>query len=58
MTQAMVRATSVQVQDGADIEKSVVSHAAMIDVIFDTMEKRKEESLAVVAEMELMKGIS
>lgn len=58
MTQAMVKATSAQVQDGTDIEKAVVAHVAMIEVIFDVMEKRKHESEVVIEELELMKGIS
>ncbi len=58
MTQSMVKATSVQVQDGTEIEKSVVAHVAMIEVIFDVMEKRQQESLAVIEELKLMKGIS
>jgi methyl-accepting chemotaxis protein len=58
MTQAMTKATAAQVRDGAEIEKSVVSHVAMIEVIFDIMEKRQQESSAVMRELELMKGIS
>jgi methyl-accepting chemotaxis protein len=58
MVQAMVKATSAQVQDGTEIEKSVVAHVGMIEVIFDVMEKRQQESLAVIEELKLMKGIS
>jgi methyl-accepting chemotaxis protein len=58
MVQAMVKATSAQVQDGTEIEKSVVAHVAMIEVIFDVMEKRQRESLAVIEELKRMKGIS
>ncbi len=56
MTQAMTKATAAQVMDGTEIEKSVVSHVAMIEVIFDIMEKRKHESSAVIRELELMKN--
>jgi methyl-accepting chemotaxis protein len=58
MTQAMTRATAAQVRDGGEIEKSVVSHVAMIEVIFDVMEKRQQESSAVMLELEFMKGVS
>jgi methyl-accepting chemotaxis protein len=58
MTQSMVKATTAQVHDGSDIEKSVVSHVAMVEVIFDVMEKRQADSLEVIREMELMKGES
>ena len=58
MTQSMVKATNAQVHDGADIEKSMVSHVAMVEVIFDVMEKRQADSLEVIREMELMKGES
>jgi hypothetical protein len=54
----MVKATNAQVRDGSDIEKSVVSHVAMVEVIFDVMEQRKTDSLGVIKEMELMKGDS
>jgi methyl-accepting chemotaxis protein len=56
MTQAMTKATAAQVKDGTEIEKSVVSHVSMIEVIFDIMEKRKHESSAVMRELELMKN--
>jgi hypothetical protein len=54
----MVKATTAQVRDGSDIEKSVVSHVAMVEVIFDVMEKRKADSQDVIKELELMKGDS
>ncbi len=58
MTQSMVKATSAQVQDGTEIEKSVVAHVAMIEMIFDVMEKRQQESLAVIEELKQVKGVS
>ena len=58
MAHSMVKATSAQVQDGTEIEKSVVAHVAMIEVIFDVMEKRQQEGLTVIEELKQMKGIS
>jgi len=58
MTQGMVRATNIQVQDGAEIEKSVVMHVGMVEEIFDAMERRKEQSLAVIEELEVIKKTS
>jgi methyl-accepting chemotaxis protein len=58
MTEGMVKAAAVQVQDGADIEKSVVTHVCMVEEIFDVMERRKDESLAVIRELEIIKETS
>jgi hypothetical protein len=58
MTQGMVKATNIQVQDGAEIEKSVVMHVGMVEEIFDAMERRKEQSLAVIEELEVIKKTS
>jgi methyl-accepting chemotaxis protein len=58
MAQGMVKATNVQVKDGAEIEKSVVTHVCMVEEIFEAMERRKEQSLAVIEELELIKKTS
>jgi methyl-accepting chemotaxis protein len=58
MTQEMVKAAAVQIKDGAEIEKSVVTHVCMVEEIFDVMERRKEESLAVIRELEIIKKTS
>jgi methyl-accepting chemotaxis protein len=58
MTQGMVKATTAQVKDGTEIEKSVVTHVGMVEEIFDAMEERKGQSLAVIEELELMKKTS
>ncbi|MEI8354584.1 MAG: methyl-accepting chemotaxis protein [Deltaproteobacteria bacterium] len=58
MAQEMVKAAAVQVQDGGEIEKSVVTHVCMVEEIFDVMERRKEESLAVIRELEIIKKTS
>lgn len=58
MAENMVRATEEQMRDGADIEESVKSHISMTEEIFDIMEKRRMQSVAVVQELEVIKGVS
>lgn len=58
MTQEMVQATGRQVEDGIDITKSVEDVGQMVVGIFEDMENRREESSAVVHELELMKKIA
>jgi hypothetical protein len=54
----MVRATEAQVRDVSDIEESVQSHVTTSEEIFDSMELRKQQSIAVVEELEVIKGVS
>jgi methyl-accepting chemotaxis protein len=58
MTQEMVRATVKQVEDGIEIKKSVEAVGQMVTRIFEDMEVRREESSAVVRELEMMKKIA
>jgi methyl-accepting chemotaxis protein len=56
MTHEMVGATNRQVEDGEEIKKTVDEVGQMVMSIFDDMEKRKDESGAVLKELEQMKG--
>lgn len=56
MIHEMVGATGRQVDDGEEIKKSVDAVGQMVMAIFDDMENRKEESGAVLKELEVMKG--
>ncbi|RNC68601.1 MAG: GAF domain-containing protein [Desulfuromonadales bacterium] len=58
MTQEMVKATVKQVEDGSDIKQSVEAVGEMVTRIFEDMEVRREESSAVVRELEMMKKIA
>lgn len=58
MTHEMVCATGRQVHDGGEIKKSVDAMGKMVMGIFDDMEQRRQESGAVVKELELMKEIA
>jgi methyl-accepting chemotaxis protein len=51
----MVGATGRQAEDGAEIKKSVDSFAGMVTTFFADLEKRKELSEIVMAELEVMK---
>ena len=56
MTQEMVNSTGKQVTDGAEIKKAVDAVSHMVIGIFDDLEKRQEESGAVVKELEVIKA--
>ncbi|HEX8960774.1 MAG TPA: methyl-accepting chemotaxis protein [Geobacteraceae bacterium] len=58
MTHEMVQATGRQVEDGSEIKNSVDEVGNMVLGIFNDLEKRQDESGAVVKELELMKEIS
>ena len=55
MADEMVGATGRQVEDGSTIKESVEEVGEMVIGIFDDLEQRREESRAVVAELEMMK---
>jgi len=55
MTQEMVGATGRQVDDGKEIKHAVESVGRMVLGIFEDLEKRRDDSAAVVKELELMK---
>jgi methyl-accepting chemotaxis protein len=55
MTHEMAGATSRQVEDGNEIKGSLDSFGKMVTAIFDDMEKRREESTAVMRELEVLK---
>jgi methyl-accepting chemotaxis protein len=54
----MVKATEAQVRDVSEIEESVQSHVGTSEEMFDSMELRKRQSIAVVEELEVIKGVS
>jgi len=54
----MVKATEAQVRDVSEIEESVHSHVGTSEEMFDSMEQRKLQSIAVVEELEVIKGVS
>lgn len=54
----MEKATEAQVRDASDIEDSVKSHMSASEEIFDSMELRKKQSIAVVEELEVIKGVA
>jgi methyl-accepting chemotaxis protein len=56
MTHEMVGATGRQVDDGDEIKNSVDAVGQMVMAIFDDMEMRKEESGAVLQELEVLRG--
>ncbi|BDV43280.1 chemotaxis protein [Geotalea uraniireducens] len=58
MAQEMVKATVKQVEDGTEIKQSVDAVGKMVTKIFEDMEIRREESGAVVNELEMMKQIA
>ncbi|GAM10046.1 methyl-accepting chemotaxis protein TlpB [Geobacter sp. OR-1] len=58
MTQEMAGATGRQVDDGKEIKHAVESVGKMVLGIFEDLEKRRNESAAVVKELEMMKEFS
>ncbi|MBT0665865.1 GAF domain-containing protein [Geobacter pelophilus] len=58
MTQEMAGATGRQVDDGKEIKHAVESVGKMVLGIFEDLEKRRSESVAVVKELEMMKEFS
>ncbi|HTP66107.1 MAG TPA: methyl-accepting chemotaxis protein [Geobacteraceae bacterium] len=58
MANEMVTATNRQVEDGKDIKDSVELFGQMITAIFDDVERRREESVAVLGEAESMRQVS
>jgi methyl-accepting chemotaxis protein len=58
MAMGMVTATEAQVRDASAIEESIRSHVNTSEEIFDSMEQRKQQSIAVVEELEVIKGVS
>ncbi len=56
MTQEMAGATGRQVEDGKEIKHAVASVGKMVIGIFDDLEKRSDDSKAVVKELEMMKS--
>jgi methyl-accepting chemotaxis protein len=55
MTHEMVRATGRQEEDRVEIKKSVEAFERMVTAFFDDLEKRREESSAVMKDLEGMK---
>ncbi|HEX9024423.1 MAG TPA: methyl-accepting chemotaxis protein, partial [Geobacteraceae bacterium] len=55
MTHEMVTATNRQVEDGREIKDTVEMFGQMVAAIFEDMEKRREESVAVMREVESMR---
>jgi len=58
ITHEMAAATGRQVEDGNEIKNSLDAFGKMVTAIFDDMEKRKEESAAVMRELEVLKKSS
>jgi methyl-accepting chemotaxis protein len=58
MAHEMVSATGRQVEDGSEIKDSLDAFGQMVTAIFDDMEKRREESVAVMGELEVLKESS
>ncbi len=56
MTEEMVGATGRQVEDGSAIKVAVDEVGEMVIGLFEDLEKRRGESHAVVAELEMIKG--
>ena len=54
----MVKATEAQVRDGSEIEGSVESHVKSSEEIFASMALRKQQSIAIMEQLEVMKGVS
>lgn len=57
MAEEMVGATAQQVRGGKEIRQSVDSVALMVHDIFQNLESRKEESINVVQELEVMRSV-
>lgn len=58
MSQQMVNATGRQVSDGNEIKTSVEDVSRMVIEIFENIEMRRKQSLAVITEMETMKEVT
>ncbi len=58
MTDDMVKATEAQVKEGFAIEEVVKSHAALSEEIFDSMELRKQQSMEIVQELDVIRGVA
>jgi methyl-accepting chemotaxis protein len=58
MAMDVVKATEDQVRDGSEIEGSVESHVTSSEEIFDNMELRRQQSVAVMEQLEVIKGVS
>ncbi|HZV83333.1 MAG TPA: methyl-accepting chemotaxis protein [Geobacteraceae bacterium] len=58
MAEEMVGATAQQVRGGKEIRHSVDGVAMMVHDIFQNLESRKEESITVVKELEVMRDVS
>jgi methyl-accepting chemotaxis protein len=58
MAMDMVKSTEAQVRDGSEIEASVESHVHTSEEIFESMELRKQQSVAVMEQLEVLKGVS
>ncbi len=58
MTEEMVTATVKQASEGSEIKTSVDAVGGLIVGVFDDLEKRQEDSRAVVSELEVIKSIA
>ncbi len=58
MAMDMVKSTEAQVRDGSEIEASVESHVQTSEELFDNMELRRQQSVAVMEQLEVIKGVS
>jgi len=58
MALEMVKSTEAQVRDGSEIEESVESHVHTSEEIFANMELRRQQSVAVMEQLEVIKGVS
>jgi methyl-accepting chemotaxis protein len=54
----MVKATEAQVRDGSEIEASASSHEQTSEEIFDSMEQRRQQSVAVMEQLAVIKGVA
>lgn len=53
----MVKATEAQVRDGSEIEASATSHEQTSEEIFDSMELRRQQSVAVMEQLAVIKEV-
>lgn len=58
MATDMVKATEAQVRDGSEIEESVESHVQSSEEMFESMEQRRQQSVVVMEQLEVIKGVS
>ncbi len=54
----MVKSTEAQVRDGSEIEASVESHVQTSEEMFANMELRRQQSVVVMEQLEVIKGVS